>query len=94
MRPRPDRTALPGGDDVVAGPGENAGVVDIGDGLAVAVRNVQPPSVPRNLQRVQRDSEEQPEDAGYVEIEKSFFNRRKQYVAADSLLLLPIFQNG
>src|SRR5687767_9642596 len=29
------------------------------DGLAVAFRNVQPPSVPRNLQRVQRDSEEQ-----------------------------------
>ncbi|WP_129647528.1 DUF5916 domain-containing protein [Peristeroidobacter agariperforans] len=29
------------------------------DGLAVAFRNFQPPSVPRNLQRVQRDSEEQ-----------------------------------
>jgi hypothetical protein len=29
------------------------------DGLAVAFRNVQPPSVPRTLQRVQRDFEEQ-----------------------------------
>ena len=32
------RTLPTGGDDVVAGPGENAGVVSIGDGLAVAFK--------------------------------------------------------
>src|SRR6186713_2515082 len=32
------RTLPTGGDDVVAGPGENAGVVRIGDGLAVAFK--------------------------------------------------------
>src|SRR5919112_809452 len=32
------RTLPTGGEDVVAGPGENAGVVSIGDGLAVAFK--------------------------------------------------------